>query len=124
MQQPGYISGETLHAVDDPNHYLVISSWDSEAHWQAWFENPDAAEAAKGTRRLHGITHPDPGLHLLNSLASCPVFPIFKKIWEYKNSSFMGFFFWGKSYNFATSYSGASTRHAKIRRKISWLARR
>ena len=29
MQQPGYISGETLHAVDDPNHYLVISSWES-----------------------------------------------------------------------------------------------
>ena len=39
MQQPGYISGETLHAVDDPNHYLVISSWDSAEHWQAWLEN-------------------------------------------------------------------------------------
>lgn len=36
MQQPGYISGETLHAVDDPNHYLVISTWESMAHWQAW----------------------------------------------------------------------------------------
>ena len=22
--QPGYISGETLHAVDDPNSYLAI----------------------------------------------------------------------------------------------------
>ena len=32
MQQPGYISGETLHAVDDPNHYLVISTWESLAH--------------------------------------------------------------------------------------------
>jgi heme-degrading monooxygenase HmoA len=41
MQQPGYISGETLHEVDNPNHYLVISSWDSEAHWQAWVNNPD-----------------------------------------------------------------------------------
>ena len=41
MQQPGYISGETLHAVDDPNHYLVISSWDSAEHWQAWLENPE-----------------------------------------------------------------------------------
>jgi heme-degrading monooxygenase HmoA len=41
MQQPGYISGETLHAVDDPNHYLVISAWESLEHWQDWFNRPD-----------------------------------------------------------------------------------
>ena len=41
MQQPGYISGETLHAVDDPNHYLVISAWESLEHWQDWFKHPD-----------------------------------------------------------------------------------
>ena len=40
-QQPGYISGETLHAVDDPNHYLVISAWDSLGHWQAWVGNAE-----------------------------------------------------------------------------------
>jgi heme-degrading monooxygenase HmoA len=40
-QQPGYISGETLHAVDDPNHYLVISAWESLAHWQAWVGNAE-----------------------------------------------------------------------------------
>jgi heme oxygenase (mycobilin-producing) len=41
MQQPGYISGETLHEVDDPNHYLVISTWESLDHWQAWFNNQE-----------------------------------------------------------------------------------
>ncbi len=41
MQQPGYVGGETLHALDDPNHYLVISSWESLDHWQAWFNNPE-----------------------------------------------------------------------------------
>jgi len=41
MQQPGYICGETLHAVDDPNHYLVISTWESLSHWNAWFNNPE-----------------------------------------------------------------------------------
>lgn len=41
MQQPGYISGETLHAVDDPNHYLVVSTWESLEHWQNWFNNPE-----------------------------------------------------------------------------------
>lgn len=41
MQQPGYISGETLHAIEDPNHYLVISTWESLDHWQAWFNNEE-----------------------------------------------------------------------------------
>ena len=39
MQQPGYIAGETLHAVDDPNYHLVISTWESLEDWQAWFNN-------------------------------------------------------------------------------------
>ena len=41
MQQPGYISGETLHALDDPNYYLVISTWETLEHWQAWYNNPE-----------------------------------------------------------------------------------
>ena len=41
MQQPGYISGETLHAVDDPNLYLVISTWESPAAWQTWVQSPE-----------------------------------------------------------------------------------
>ena len=41
MQQPGYISGETLHGVDDPNYYLVISTWESLQPWQDWFNNPE-----------------------------------------------------------------------------------
>jgi heme-degrading monooxygenase HmoA len=41
MQQPGYISGETLHAVHDPNHYLVISTWESLEDWQTWFDNKE-----------------------------------------------------------------------------------
>ncbi|HEY9073153.1 MAG TPA: antibiotic biosynthesis monooxygenase, partial [Desulfobaccales bacterium] len=41
MQQPGYISGETLHAVDDPNAYLVISIWESLEDWQKWEKHPE-----------------------------------------------------------------------------------
>lgn len=41
MQQSGYISGETLHGVDDPNYYLVISTWESLEHWQDWLNNPE-----------------------------------------------------------------------------------
>ena len=46
MQQPGYISGETLHAVDDPNFYLVISTWESLDHWEAWFKNKEREKLA------------------------------------------------------------------------------
>lgn len=41
MQQPGYISGETLHEVDAPNNYLVISAWHTLEQWQAWFSSPE-----------------------------------------------------------------------------------
>ncbi len=41
MLQAGYISGETLHAVDDPNHYLVISTWEKMENWVAWSTNPE-----------------------------------------------------------------------------------
>ena len=46
MQQPGYISGETLHSVDDPNFYLVISTWESLTQWQAWHHHPLRQELA------------------------------------------------------------------------------
>jgi len=36
----GYISGETLRSVDDPNHVLVISTWQSADHWKKWEQNP------------------------------------------------------------------------------------
>ena len=39
MQQPGYISGETLHEEGDPNHYLVISTWETLEHWRTWLQD-------------------------------------------------------------------------------------
>lgn len=40
MAQPGYISGETLMNEDDPEEYLVISSWTNKSRWNEWFSNP------------------------------------------------------------------------------------
>lgn len=36
LRQPGYVTGETLIKEDDPIEVLVISTWISEAHWNAW----------------------------------------------------------------------------------------
>ena len=37
FQQPGYISGETMRNIDDPNEYLVISTWKTVEDWNRWF---------------------------------------------------------------------------------------
>lgn len=36
INQPGYISGETLKSLDKPGEYLVISTWQSVGDWKRW----------------------------------------------------------------------------------------
>jgi heme oxygenase (mycobilin-producing) len=38
-EQNGYISGETLRRVDNPEEYLVISTWQSYQDWQNWMQS-------------------------------------------------------------------------------------
>ena len=40
MGQPGYIAGETLHRVDQPGEWVVISKWRSRYDWDQWFQDP------------------------------------------------------------------------------------
>lgn len=35
-KQPGYISGETLRSADNPEEYLVISTWQTMDDWKKW----------------------------------------------------------------------------------------
>jgi len=41
MQQRGYISGETLHSVESPEYWLVISTWADTDLWTVWSTNPE-----------------------------------------------------------------------------------
>lgn len=36
LNQPGYISGETLKRIDNPNECMVISTWRSVEDWNNW----------------------------------------------------------------------------------------
>ncbi|MDD9301145.1 MAG: antibiotic biosynthesis monooxygenase [Desulfobacter sp.] len=36
LQQPGYISGETLICADDTRKVLIISKWSSIEEWKDW----------------------------------------------------------------------------------------
>jgi heme-degrading monooxygenase HmoA len=38
-EQPGFISGETLRSLDDPEDYLVISIWETADDWNKWVQN-------------------------------------------------------------------------------------
>ena len=44
MQQPGYISGETLKCIDRPGEYLVISTWESLDDWNRWLDSVERQE--------------------------------------------------------------------------------
>jgi heme-degrading monooxygenase HmoA len=41
LKQPGYIYGETLRSCDNPEEYLVISTWRTAAEWNDWFNHPE-----------------------------------------------------------------------------------
>ena len=43
----GYISGETLRAMDDPNKFIVLSNWNSVQDWEAWVKNPERVRLQK-----------------------------------------------------------------------------
>ena len=44
VNQPGYISGETLKSVDSPGKYLVISTWQSLDDWREWVVSRERIE--------------------------------------------------------------------------------
>ena len=39
LNQPGYVSGETLTSADDPQTMVVISTWQDMESWYKWKEN-------------------------------------------------------------------------------------
>lgn len=39
LQQPGYISGETLSSADQPQTLMVIGTWQDMESWHNWQDN-------------------------------------------------------------------------------------
>jgi heme-degrading monooxygenase HmoA len=42
-RQPGYISGETLRNLNDPEDCVVISTWETLENWNAWSASKERA---------------------------------------------------------------------------------
>ena len=52
VQQPGYISGETLVSAEHDDTHLVISTWRNLSDWRAWEENPERIKIAQEIEKL------------------------------------------------------------------------
>ena len=39
--QSGYITGETLRSMDNPEEFMVISTWQSSEDWNKWLKSED-----------------------------------------------------------------------------------
>ena len=56
----GYISGETLQALDDPSSFLIISTWNSLEDWNAWVNSKERKETQtkiENLLRTHSVHH-------------------------------------------------------------------
>jgi heme-degrading monooxygenase HmoA len=57
MNQKGYVTGETLRNIDDPDEFLVISTWNSSSDWRNWLKKKEREEIqAKMDSLLGGET--------------------------------------------------------------------
>ena len=54
LEQPGYISGETLSRIDKKDEYMVISTWRSVEDWNNWVNNPKRNEVQAEIDKLLG----------------------------------------------------------------------
>ena len=55
VSQPGYISGETLRNVDNPEEHLVISTWQSTDSWKSWLSSKQREEIQKRIDSVLGM---------------------------------------------------------------------
>ena len=44
MNQEGYIAGETLRNLNDPEDFIVISNWQSSEAWLRWLKSSERVE--------------------------------------------------------------------------------
>jgi len=50
----GFSSGETLKSVDNPDSYVVISTWFSPEQWKSWHSSPERRAIAQQINPLLG----------------------------------------------------------------------
>lgn len=54
MNQEGYIAGETLRNMNDPEDFIVISNWQTSDHWITWLKSTQRQEIQNQIDNLLG----------------------------------------------------------------------
>ena len=54
MNQEGYISGETLRNMNNPEEFIVISSWQSSEFWVKWLKSEERQQIQRQIDKLLG----------------------------------------------------------------------
>ena len=54
LAQPGYISGETLFNLEQPDECLVVSRWTTLEHWQNWNRTSQRIKIDESMRDMLG----------------------------------------------------------------------
>ena len=52
IQQPGYVSGETLRDTANPHHFVILSTWRSPEEWAAWANSGRRREVEERIRAI------------------------------------------------------------------------
>ena len=55
-QQPGYITGETMRNLENPDEFLVISTWESSEDWTRWVQSDQRKQISDQIDALLGGT--------------------------------------------------------------------
>ncbi len=55
VRQKGYLYGETLHSVDDPNTFLVVSTWSNIDAWHRWSSDESRQKKEKSIAPLLAV---------------------------------------------------------------------
>ena len=53
-EQPGYITGETLRNLENPDEFMVISTWQSSNDWNSWLKSDERKEVQNKIDALLG----------------------------------------------------------------------
>jgi heme-degrading monooxygenase HmoA len=53
-EQSGYITGETLRSLENPQEFMVISTWQSSEDWSRWLQSKERNEVQKKIDDLLG----------------------------------------------------------------------
>jgi heme-degrading monooxygenase HmoA len=43
-EQSGYITGETMRNLENPDEFLVISSWETSDDWNRWLQSKERGQ--------------------------------------------------------------------------------